>query len=68
MERTINRIAKELAWTVGNAVLDSGNDELVQMTLSQLISIRCIIEEETNQLLKDMMDKNKDVYELIQRI
>jgi hypothetical protein len=52
--QTVNDIAREIAWTASNAILDGANDELMSITLSQLLAIRDIIEEETKAILNDL--------------
>lgn len=51
--------AKELAWTISNAILDSKDDELKNLYLSQLLKIRDIIEEETNEYLNQQIENGK---------
>ena len=68
MEQTINRVSKEIAWTISNAILDNEMEELGNLTLSQLLKIRDIIESETISLLSDMVENNKNVYEILDRI
>lgn len=48
-----SEIAKELAWTICNAILDSDENELGDITLKQLVLIRDIILEESNILLRE---------------
>lgn len=68
MEQTIGKIARELAWVVGNAIIDSRDGELGSMPLTSLIKIREIVEHETSSLLKDMTEKSKEVRDLLDRI
>lgn len=68
MEQKINKLAKEIAWTVGNAVVDSGNDRLKAIDLGQLMIIRDIVESETKAVINDMIERNKEINELLDSI
>lgn len=58
---TTGDIARELAWTVTNVLLDCVDSEMGDITLSQLSKIRDIIEEETSSLLDDIVDNNNEI-------
>ena len=57
--QTANDIAHEIAWAASNAILDGANDELMSITLSQLLAIRDIVEEETKAILNDLNEKQE---------
>ena len=68
MEQKINKLAKEIAWTVGNAIVDSGDERLKAIDLGQLMTIRDIVETETKAVINDMIEKNKEINEILDRI
>lgn len=68
MEQKINKLAKEIAWTVGNAIVDSGDERLKSIDLGQLMIIRDIIESETKSVINDMIEKNKEINEMLNKI
>ena len=68
MEQKINKLAKEIAWTVGNTIVDSGNERLKTIDLGQLMVIRDIIETETKAVINDMIEKNKEINDLLDKI
>lgn len=71
MEQKINKLAKAIAWTVGNAIVDSGDERLKSIDLGQLIIIRDIVETETKSVISviiDMIEKNKEINEILDKI
>lgn len=68
MEHKINKLAKEIAWTVGNAIVDSGDESLKSIDLGQLMTIRNIIETETKAVINDMIERNKEINDLLDKI
>ena len=68
MEQKINKLAKEIAWTVGNAIVDSGDERLKSIDLGQLMTIRNIIETETKAVINDMIERNKEINDLLDKI
>lgn len=68
MEQKINKLAKKIAWTVGNAIVDSGDERLNSIDLGQLMIIRDIIETETKSVINDMIEKNKEINEILDKI
>ncbi len=68
MEQKINKLAKEIAWTVGNAIVDSGDERLKTIDLGQLMVIRNIVESETKAVINDMIEKNNEINEILDKI
>lgn len=68
MEQKINKLAKEIAWTVGNAIVDSGDERLKSIDLGQLMTIRDIVEAETKAVINDMIERNREINDLLDRI
>ena len=68
MEQKINKLAKEIAWTVGNAIVDSGDERLKSIDLGQLMTIRDIVETETKAVINDMIEKNNEINDLLDKI
>lgn len=68
MEQKINKLAKEIAWTVGNAIVDSGDERLKSIDLGQLMIIRDIVEAETKAVINDMIEKKKEINDLLDNI
>lgn len=68
MEEKIRKIARELAWVVGNAIIDSRDKELGAIPLSALVKIRDIVDNETKSLLKDMMQRNCEINDILDRV
>lgn len=68
MEQKIDKLAKEIAWTVGNAIVDSGDERLKSIDLGQLMIIRDIIESETKSVINNMIEKNKEINEILNKI
>ena len=68
MEQVITKLAKEIAWTVGNAIVDNGDDRLKSIDLGQLMIIRDIIETETKAVINDMIERNKEINDLLDKI
>ncbi len=68
MEQKINKLAREIAWTVGNAIVDNGDDRLKSIDLGQLMIIRDIIEAETKAVINDMIERNKEINDLLDKI
>jgi hypothetical protein len=61
MEQKINKLAREIAWMVGNAIVDSCDERLKSIDLGQLMTIRNIIETETKAVINDMIERNKEI-------
>lgn len=68
MEQKIKKLAREIAWTVGNAIVDSGDERLKSIDLGQLMTIRNIIETETKAVINDMIERNKEINDLLDKI
>jgi hypothetical protein len=68
MEQKINKLAKEIAWTVGNAIVDSGDERLKTIDLGQLMVIRDIVESETKAVINDIIERNKEINDLLDKI
>ena len=68
MEHKINKLAKVIAWTVGNAIVDSGDERLKSIDLGQLMIIRDIVETETKAVINDMIERNKEINDLLDKI
>lgn len=68
MEQKIKKLAKEIAWTVGNAIVDSGDERLKAIDLGQLMIIRDIVETETKAVINDMIEKNNEINEILDKI
>lgn len=68
MEQKIKKLAKEIAWTVGNAIVDSGDERLKSIDLGQLMIIRDIIETETKAVINDMIEKDKEIKNILDKI
>jgi len=68
MEQKINKLAKEIAWTVGNAIVDSVDERLKSIDLGQLMTIRDIVEAETKAVINDMIEKNREINEILDKI
>ena len=51
--------AREIAWTIANAILDGGNEELGKLQLTQLLAIRDIVEKEVLEYLTQI-NENKN--------
>lgn len=51
--------AKEIAWTIANAILDDGGEELGKLQLTQLVAIREIIEKEVSEYLTQQQQINE---------
>lgn len=68
MEQKINKLSRELAWVIGNAIIDSRDEELSKLQLGALIKIREIIETEARSLMKDMIEKKCEINDILDRI
>ena len=68
MEQKVNKLAKEIAWTVGNAIVDSVDERLKSIDLGQLMTIRDIVEAETKAVINDMIEKNREINEILDKI
>jgi hypothetical protein len=68
MENKINELSRELAWTISNAIIDSRDKELGTLSLSILVKIRDIIEEESKSLISDMIVKRKEINDILDKI
>lgn len=68
MENKINELSRELAWTIGNAIIDSRDKELGTLSLSILVKIRDIIEKESESLISDMIVKRKEINDILDKI
>ena len=51
--------AKEIAWAVGNSILDSEDELLGNLQLSQLLKIREIVELETFEYLQQLNENGR---------
>ena len=51
--------AKEIAWAVGNSILDSEDELLGNLLLSQLSKIREIVELETFEYLQQLNENGR---------
>lgn len=51
--------AIELAWVIANAILDSNDDELKNLYLSQLLKIRDIALKEIEEYLNQQVENGK---------
>ena len=68
MEQKIKKLAKEIAWAVGNAIVDSGDERLKTIDLGQLMVIRDIVESETKAVINDMIEKDNEIKDLLDKI
>lgn len=59
-QMTPKQHAKEIAWTIANAILDGNNDELGKLQLTQLVAIREIIEKEVAEYLTQQQQINEN--------
>lgn len=65
---TIGKLSKEIAWVTTNAIIDSSDEDIGKLEIRALVKIRDIIEMETDTLLHDMIKKNKDILEILNRV
>lgn len=68
MEQKINKLAKEIAWSVGNAIVESDSERLKSIDLGQLMIIREIVELEVYSVINTMIEKNKEINDLLDNI
>jgi len=68
MEQVITKLAKEIAWSVGNAIVDSDSERLKSIDLGQLMIIREIVELETYSVINTMIEKNEEINNLLRKI
>lgn len=68
MEQVITKLAKEIAWSVGNAIVDSDSERLKSIDLGQLALIREIVELETYSVINTMIEKNEEINNLLCKI
>ena len=68
MEQVITKLAKEIAWSVGNAIVDSDSERLKSIDLGQLAIIREIVELETYSVINTMIEKNEEINNLLCKI
>ena len=62
---TIKRAAKEIAWAISNAMIDSDDGEIGNITLSCLVKIRDIIEIEVAEQLKEILENEQKINQLL---
>lgn len=67
-KRTIGNLAKEIAWVVSNAIIDSSDEDIGKIELRTLVKIREIIEMETDVLLNDWIGSNDEKSVLVNDI
>ena len=68
MEQVITKLAKEIAWSVGNAIIESDSERLKSIDLGQLMIIREIVELETYSVINTMIEKNDEINKLLAKI
>ena len=68
MEKVITKLAKEIAWSVGNAIVESDSERLKSIDLGQLALIREIVELETYSVINTMIEKNEEINNLLCKI
>lgn len=68
MEKVITKLAKEIAWSVGNAIIESDSERLKSIDLGQLMIIREIVELETYSVINTMIEKNDEINKLLAKI
>ena len=68
MEKVITKLAKEIAWSVGNAIIESDSERLKSIDLGQLAIIREIVELETYSVINTMIEKNEEINNLLCKI
>lgn len=68
MEKVITKLAKEIAWSVGNAIIESDSERLKSIDLGQLMIIREIVELETYSVINTMIEKNEEINNLLCKI
>lgn len=68
MEKVITKLAKEIAWSVGNAIIESDSERLKSIDLGQLMIIREIVELETYSVINTMIEKNNDINKILEKI
>ena len=68
MEKVITKLAKEIAWSVGNAIVESDSERLKSIDLGQLAIIREIVELETYSVINTMIEKNEEINNLLCKI
>lgn len=68
MEQVITKLAREIALSVGNAIVDSDSERLKSIDLGQLAIIREIVELETYSVINSMLEKNNDINKLLANI
>ena len=68
MEKVITKLAREIACSVGNAIVDSDSERLKSIDLGQLAIIREIVELETYSVINTMIEKNEEINNLLCKI
>ena len=68
MEQVITKLAREIALSVGNAIVDSDSERLKSIDLGQLAIIREIVELETYSVINTMIEKNDEINKLLAKI
>jgi hypothetical protein len=68
MEQVITKLAREIAWSVGNAIVDSDSERLKSIDLGQSAIIREIVELEAYSVINSMLEKNNDINKLLANI
>ena len=65
---TIKRCAQEIAWAVSNAMIDSDDKEIGNITLSCLVKVRDIVEIEVMEQLKELLEKENAIQQMLNKI
>ena len=65
---TIKRCAQEIAWAVSNSMIDSDDEEIGNITLSCLVKIRDIVEIEVMEQLKELLEKENAIQQMLNKI
>ena len=68
MEKVITKLAKEIAWSAGNAIVESDSEMLKSIDLGQLAIIREIVELEVYSVINTMIEKNEEINNLLCKI
>ena len=68
MEQVITKLAREIAWSVGNAIVESDSERLKSIDLGQLAIIREIVELEAYSVINSMIEKNEEINNLLRKI
>lgn len=65
---TIKRHANKIAWAVSNAMIDSDDEEIGNITLSYLVKIRDIIEIEVAEQLSEILENEHKINQLLNNV